>query len=246
MVASGWAQNCWNRALLPQHQPIRRKSLPAALTPNFACENSLKIPGEFRSFKQEPLILFVIPCSEPFCAPDSDVWACLASLCIRHMILCLVTNGKGCYWSQVALVCSSLKQVFGFQPETEAGSWQWEQQILGTRPVVRDQALALQLCSKEFPQRHKVVKQVKCLFRGKEYSTCGETHRWAQRVLESHPCGTYITFVEHFFQFSLASHSDLPGPGSVFGRPRNPPTCTPASLSQAGFYPRGVWVFSIT
>ena len=88
--------------------------------------------------------------------------------------------------------------------------------------------------------------QVKRLLGGREYSTCGQTHRWAQRVLESHPCGTYITFVEHFFRFSLASHSDLPGSGSVFGRPQNPPTCAPASLSQAGFYPRGVWVFSIT
>ena len=30
-----------------------------------------------------------------------------------------------------------------------------------------------QLCRKEFPQRQKVVKQVKYLLRGKEYSTCG-------------------------------------------------------------------------
>ena len=34
-------------------------------------------------------------------------------------------------------------------------------------------ALTLWLCRKEFPQRQKVVKQVKYSFGGKEYSTCG-------------------------------------------------------------------------
>ena len=33
-------------------------------------------------------------------------------------------------------------------------------------------ALALELCRKEFPQRWKIVKQVKYLLGGKKYSTC--------------------------------------------------------------------------
>lgn len=38
----------------------------------------------------------------------------------------------------------------------------WEHQILATRLVVNDKNLALQLCRK-FPQRRKVVKQIKHL-----------------------------------------------------------------------------------
>ena len=42
-------------------------------------------------------------------------------------------------------------------------------------------ALALRLCRKEFPQRQKVVKQVRYLLGGKEYNKYGETHGQTQR-----------------------------------------------------------------
>ena len=55
-----------------------------------------------------------------------------------------------------------------------------------TRPWPLDQwsatrALALLLCRKEYPQRQKVVKQVKRVLGGKEYNTCGQAHGLIQR-----------------------------------------------------------------
>ena len=47
-------------------------------------------------------------------------------------------------------------------------------------------------------------------------------------------------------RFPLANHFDLPGSESVFGVSQGPPMCACASLSQDGFYQRGLWVDSIT
>ena len=91
--------------------------------------------------------------------------------------------------------------------------------------MVSDQALALQVCRKEFPQRHAVVKQVKCLLGGKLYSTCGQTHRWAPRVLESHPCGSLHHFCGAFLLVFLWSVLfDLPDLEYIFGMSQDPPT----------------------
>ena len=72
-------------------------------------------------------------------------------------------------------------------PEIVSGSRWWEHQILATRPVVSDKALAIQLCGKEFPQRWKTVKEVRYLLRGErvQYMQIGtqQTLGW---VLESH------------------------------------------------------------
>ena len=43
-------------------------------------------------------------------------------------------------------------------------------------------------------------------------------------------------------RFPPASHLDLPGSKSVFGISQDLPTCVHASLSQDGFYWRGLWV----
>ena len=58
----------------------------------------------------------------------------------------------------------------------ERGLQWWKHQILATRPVVSDKGSGLWLYRKQFPQRQKVVKQIKCLLRGKKYSTCGYVH----------------------------------------------------------------------
>ena len=46
----------------------------------------------------------------------------------------------------------------------------------------------------------------------------------------------------HFFRFPLANPSDLPGAQSIFGISQDPPMCSHTSLSQDGFYQKGVWV----
>ena len=72
---TGWKQkeDFWNTTLLPHHQPIRGRSHPADLSPNFAYKNfSPKTIREFGSFEHElphsPCLALTIP----FSAPNSD------------------------------------------------------------------------------------------------------------------------------------------------------------------------------
>ena len=44
----------------------------------------------WKLFEHEPPVLLAWTCNKPFSAPNSDV--CLASLCVGHTNLCLVTN----------------------------------------------------------------------------------------------------------------------------------------------------------
>ena len=99
----------------------------------------------------------------------------------------------------VVLISGGLKQAFGSRPDTEVKLQQWEHQILATRPLVSDNALALQLCREESPQRREVVKQAKYTLGGKEESSmCGQTQGQAQRKSRT-VMGVYITCMGHFF-----------------------------------------------
>ena len=109
------------------------------------------------------------------------VLAALPHIPASFCMLGLVEGGKHQLWK--------LKKSYPFDSWTlglisggvglqqlEAGFWflardwgqvvQWDGRILATRPVVSDEALAPRPCRKEFPQRWKVVKQVKSLLGG--------------------------------------------------------------------------------
>ena len=153
-----------------------------------------------------------------------------ARLCRRHGM-----------WSWVASACSG----WDSQPVTEAGlrRWSTKSQSLDQWSVTR--ALALRLCRKEFPQRWKVVKQVKCLLRGKivQYmwidtrAVSGRESRW---VAPSWQLESLLWGISSWFP--LANRLDFSGSLSIFGISQVPPMCTHASLSQDGFYRKGVWV----
>ena len=106
-------------------------------------------------------------------------------------------------------------------------------------------ALALRLCRKEFPQRWKVVEQVKCLLRGKivQYmwidtrAVSGRESRW---VAPSWQLESLLWGISS--GFPLANHLDFSGSLSIFDILQDPPMCAHASLSQDGFYRKGVWV----
>ena len=105
------------------------------------------------------------------------------------------------FWDMeaMALISGGLKQAFGSRPDMEVKLQQWEHQILATRPLVSDNALALQLCREEFPQRREVMKQAKYTLGGKEESSmCGQTQGQAQRKSRT-VMGVYITCMGHFF-----------------------------------------------
>ena len=121
-------------------------------------------------------------------------------------------------------------------------SQQWEHQILVTRSVVTDKGL--QLCRKEFPQRWKVVKQVRCLLRGKRIQCmwigplADLGREW---VTESHPCDGlnffYGVFLLGFLWMILICMVHSPYLVS-----QDPPMWVHTSLSQDGFYRKGIWV----
>ena len=94
MVTSGWAQDAWSSALLPHHQPIRRKSHTLKRSPQILPikDFSLKTTGEFGSFEHKPPVLLAWRCSKPFSAPYANILVCWPSLCIRHMKLRLITQ----------------------------------------------------------------------------------------------------------------------------------------------------------
>ena len=84
----------------PTHQ--KKDMHPATLISNGAYKIfSLKTIQEFGFLEHEPPILLAWPCNKPFCAPDPDILVCLASLCIGHMNLCLVTLSFYLYLSQL-------------------------------------------------------------------------------------------------------------------------------------------------
>ena len=77
------------RSLLPHCQPIGRTSWTLQPSPQILpIKNvSLKTIKEFGSFEHEPPILLEWLFNKPFCAPNSDLWVCLASLYVGHIEL---------------------------------------------------------------------------------------------------------------------------------------------------------------
>ena len=77
--------------------PTNQKKVtrPAALNPNFPYKNFSQKPiKEFRFFEHKPPVLLAWPCNKAFSAPNLEqrkVLVCLASVCIGHTNLCLVT-----------------------------------------------------------------------------------------------------------------------------------------------------------
>ncbi|KAM9731181.1 ras-related protein Rab-3D isoform 2-T2 [Dama dama] len=68
----------------------------------------------------------------------------------------------------VVSACSGLNRGFISLLEIEDGPQQREQQILTTRPVVSDKALALLLCREEFAQRQKAPPKCACTSLGQD------------------------------------------------------------------------------
>ena len=135
-----------------------------------------------------------------------------------------------------------LEQGLGFQPETEVGIVQ----ILATRPVISDKesakwkALALQdraSPKKESSEASKVSIR-------RERSTVRVDRPWGR---ESRWVATLWLFEwlwwGIFSMFPLANHFDLPGSQVLFGVSQDLPLCAHASLSQDGFYQKGIWKY---
>ena len=140
--------------------------------------------------------------------------------------------------------CRGLKQGFDSRPVTEVGWWQWEHRIPATRPVVSDKPWPYGSAEKEFPQRRKVVKQVKYLL-GEKSTVRVDRHTggW-ERVAPSWQFKSLIWDISSMLP--LTNHFDLLGSVSIFGVSQDLPMCAGASLSQDGFCRRGLWVVSVS
>ena len=75
-------------------------------------------------------------------------------------------------WSRKASACNDLKWGLASQVEIEAGSRQWEQQILTTGPVVSDKGPGFLALQKRIPTKTE-CNEASILGQEKEYSMCG-------------------------------------------------------------------------
>ena len=83
------------------------------------------------------------------------------------------------------------------------------------------------------------------VFVKKKSTVCVDRHlsRLGGRVPESHLCRSLSYLYAAFSSgFPLTSHFDLPGSESMFDLPQDPSLCVHTSLSQDGFFRRGLWV----
>ena len=144
----------------------------------------------------------------------------------------------------MASACNGLERVLGPQPEMgrvaaviSTGSQP------STRMAVSDKGPHLPLCRKELPQRQKVVKQ-SISKRKKRVQDVGIDTRAdsGERPCVAPSWQSALLLWGISSGFPLADHSDLPGSQSVFGVSQDPPMCGHPSLSQGGFYQKGVWV----
>ena len=100
---------------------------------------------------------------------------------------------------------------------------------------------------KRIPTKTKSSEISKVFIRRKEeYSMCGQTHRQTQKERELSPCGSFSHFYGAFlpdFLWPIIMISLVQSLYLVYLRVL---PCAYASLSQDGFYQRGLWVFNIT
>ena len=131
----------------------------------------------------------------------------------------------------MVLACSKLKQI-------EVGLWWLAHYTSGQSCKALPAAkLALQLCRKEFPQRLKGVKQIKCLLGGKRVR-----YVWKDTHFGLHSGGSFKhvhgAFLLGFLlktQKNGFNHSYLSGSESIFGISQDPSVYAHTSLSQDEF-----------
>ena len=95
IATAGWAKDSCT-ALLPYHQPIRRKSCTLQFSPqilplklNLFSENC---QGVWQFFSISCLFTLLCPHIKLFSVPNSDISVCLASLCVGRTNLDLATS----------------------------------------------------------------------------------------------------------------------------------------------------------
>ena len=65
------------------------------------------------------------------------------------------------------------------------------------------------------------------------------THIYTHTYIYIYP---HTHIYPHYIYMYIYIYNNLPGSQSIFGISQNPPRCVHASLSQDGFYRRGLWV----
>ena len=135
----------------------------------------------------------------------------------------------------------------GSQPEMEAGSRQWKHQILAPRPVVSDKDTGSLASLRRISTKMESSEASK-VFTGRKKSTECVDRRTGRLREESRSCWVTPSWQFELLwwsissRFPLANHYDLPGSQSIFGASQDPFLCTHVSLSQDGFYHKGLWV----
>ena len=148
-----------------------------------------------------------------------------------------------CWWSHAASALQQLEAGFQPLPVTEVGSQQWEYQILATRPLVSDKAVALRLCGKRIPARTESSETSTVFIRKKKKQSTVLVRVGSERVAPSWQFKSLIWGISSGFLWPIILICLVQSPYLVYLRVL---PCAHASLSQDGFYSRGLWVISIT
>ena len=146
-------------------------------------------------------------------------------------------------WSWVTSACNGLEWCLGSQSKTEAEWWWWEHQIPATRPMVSDQGAGPLVLQKRIPIRWKVVKQVKYSLRGKRVQYVWidrQTQRESPQVAPSWKSELLLEGISS--KSPLDNHFDLPVLQSIVAISQCLPMYVHTTLSQHGFYWKGLWV----
>ena len=125
----------------------------------------------------------------------------------------------------------------------------WKNQILATILVVIDNGLGPSALQKRISTKMESSEASRTFIKRKR------SYVWTDKRADSEGellSGTlvvvWITFMGHFFYGAgilLASHFDLFGSQSIFGKSQDPPMHEHPFLSQDGFYQRGIWIENI-
>ena len=146
-------------------------------------------------------------------------------------------------WSWVTSACNGLERCLGSQSKTEAESWWWEHQVPGTRPVVSDKGAGPLALQKRSAIGWKVVKEVKYLLKGKRVQYVQidrQTQRESPQV--AHLWKSELLLWGISSKFPLDDHFDLPVLQSIIAVSQGLPMYAHTTLSQHGFYWKGLWL----
>ena len=137
----------------------------------------------------------------------------------------------------MASACSGLERDLGSQPETEAGSGQWEHQTLATRPPGQWRGRDPLALHGRISTKTKSSEASKVFIKMKVGRLRERESHWVTPLWQFEWLLWSISSA-----FPLANHFVVPGSQSILGIYQDSPMCVHTSLSKGEFSLKGLWL----